>query len=117
MSREVNLNAGNPRLIMKGLRLLGSATSMQLAAAVEKPKGGVDVVLKALHQQGMLHISGYETNKRGDYSRVYTWGRGEDVPPAQRAPFQKNEVEIDLTALLWPRCDVAAAWLNNEVLR
>ena len=102
---------------MKGLRLIGSATSMQLADSVEKPKGTIDIVLRALHQKGMVHISGYTTNRRGDYSRIYTWGRGEDVPPAARSPFQKHEVEIDLTQLPWPRCDVAAAWLNNEVLR
>lgn len=118
MTKEINLDAGNPRLIMKGLRMLGSATAMQLTDAVGKPKGTIDIVLRALHQKGMIHISGYAVNQRGDYSRIYTWGRGDDVPSAQRAPFEKKKEDVvDYTKLPWPRCDVAAAWMRNEVLK
>ncbi len=110
----MNINAKNPTKIINALKALGPASSKRLAEVTKMPRGSVTGVIKALHDDGLIHVGGWELNKTTMPTRIYKWGAGVDV----RTPIFLSKAKVDNpthTRLPWPRADVAAAWLHNSI--
>lgn len=101
-----------PKLTVKGstvskmLQKVGHATASKLVKLTGRPIKSVLSTLKTLHDRSKIHVGSYELNKRGQVSRVWVWGDGDDA----REPVMVNSKEVFV-----PRPDVAAAWLRNPV--
>ena len=101
-----------PKLTVKGstvanmLQKNGGATASKLVKLTGRPIKSVLSTLKTLHDRSKIHVGSYELNKRGQVSRVWVWGDGDDA----REPVMVNSKEVFV-----PRPDVAAAWLRNPV--
>jgi len=92
--------------VAKVLQKVNHATASKLVKLTGRPIKSVLSTLKTLYQQSKIHIGAYELNKRGQVSRVWYWGDGDDA----REPVMVNSKEVFI-----PRPDVAAAWLRNPV--
>jgi hypothetical protein len=101
-----------PKLTVKGstvskvLEKVGHATVSTLVKLTGRPIKSVLSTIKTLHDRSKVHIGAYELNKRGQVSRVWYWGDGDDV----REPVMSGNKQV-----FTPRPDVAAAWLRNPV--
>ena len=92
--------------VAKMLQKNGQATANTLVKLTGKPIKSVLSTLKTLHGRGKIYIAAYEINKRGQASRVWAWGDGDDArEPVTGIKKQK----------FTPRPDVAAAWLYTTV--
>jgi hypothetical protein len=92
--------------VAKVLQKVGHATASKVVKLSGRPIKSVLSTLKTLHQQSKIHVGAYEFNKRGQVSRVWYWGDGDDA----REPVMVGSKEVFV-----PRPDVAAAWLRNPV--
>lgn len=92
--------------VAKMLQKNGSATASTLVKLTGRPIGSVLSTLKTLHDRSKIHIGAYEVNKKGQVSRVWHWGDGDDA----REPVTSK----DKTKFV-PRPDEAAAWLRNPI--
>jgi hypothetical protein len=101
-----------PKLTVKGstvskvLEKVGHATVSTLVKLTGRPIKSVLSTIKTLHDRSKVHIGAYELNKRGQVSRVWYWGDGDDA----REPVMSGNKEVFI-----PHADVAAAWLRNPV--
>jgi hypothetical protein len=92
--------------VAKMLQSHGKATATALVKLTGKPMKSVLSTLKTLHNRSKIHIGDYEINKRGQVSRVWQWGDGDD----KREPLiVKNKQPFT------PRPDMASAWLRNPI--
>lgn len=98
--KPVNLTVG------KALQKVGRATANTLVKLTGKPIKSVLSTIKTLHDRSKIHIGSYEVNKRGQASRVWFWGDGDDA----REPITVKHVDGFI-----PHPDVAAAWLRNPI--
>jgi hypothetical protein len=98
--KPVNLTVG------RALQKVGRATANTLVTLTGKPLKSVLSTIKSLHQQSKIHIGSYAVTKRGQATRVWHWGDGDDV----REPSTVKHSEGFI-----PRPDVAAEWLRNPV--
>jgi hypothetical protein len=92
--------------VAKMLQNNGSATASMLVQLTGRPVKSVLSTLKTLHDRSKIHIGAYILNKRGQASRVWFWGDGDDA----REPVMLGNNEVFI-----PRPDTAAAWLRNPV--
>ena len=92
--------------VAKVLQKVGHATVSTLVKLTGRPIHSVLPTLKTLHDRSKIHIGSYEFNKRGQVSRVWVWGDGDDA----REPVMRN----DKVAFI-PHADVASEWLRNPV--
>jgi hypothetical protein len=101
-----------PKLTVKGstvskvLEKVGHATVSTLVKLTGRPIKSVLSTIKTLHDRSKVHIGAYEFNKRGQVSRVWYWGDGDDV----REPVMLGSKQVFI-----PHADVASAWLRNPV--
>lgn len=101
-----------PKLTVKGstvakmLQKVNHATASTLVKLTGRPIKSVLSTLKTLHDRSKIHIGSYELNKRGQASRVWHWGDGDDVREPSNVKHKDGFI---------PRPDVAAAWLRNPV--
>jgi len=89
--------------VAKALEKEGRATVVTLMKLTDKPIASVRDAIKKLYSHSKIHIGGYEINRRGQVSKVWQWGDGDDA----REPFVIGGKKFV------PRPDVAAAWLRN----
>ena len=92
--------------VSKVLEKVGHATVSTLVKLTGRPIKSVLSTIKTLHDRSKVHIGSYEFNKRGQVSRVWYWGDGDDA----REPVMSGNKEVFI-----PRPDTAAAWLRNPV--
>jgi hypothetical protein len=90
--------------VSKTLEKVGHATVSTLVKLTGRPIKSVLSTLKTLHNRSKIHVGDYELNKRGQASRVWVWGDGDDK--LEPATLKHKDGFI-------PHPDVAAAWLNN----
>ena len=90
--------------VAKVLQKVDRATASVLVKLTGRPIKSVLSTLKTLHNRSKIHIGDYELNKRGQASRVWVWGDGDDK--LEPATLKHKDGFI-------PHPDVAAAWLNN----
>jgi len=92
--------------VSKILEKVGHATVSTLVKLTGRPMKSVLSTVKTLHDRSKIHIGAYELNKRGQVSRVWYWGDGDDV----REPVMLGNKQVFI-----PRLDEAAAWMRNPV--
>jgi hypothetical protein len=92
--------------VAKMLQTNGGATASMLVRLTGRPMKSVLSTLKTLHDRSKIHIGSYELNKRGQASRVWHWGDGDDA----REPVMLGNKQVFI-----PRPDEAAAWLRNPI--
>ena len=92
--------------VSKVLQKVGRATASTLVKLTGRPVKSVLSTIKTLHNQSKIHVGDHEVNKRGQVSRVWAWGDGDD---AREPNIVRNKQEFI------PRPDVAAAWLRNSI--
>jgi len=92
--------------VSKTLEKVGHATVSTLVKLTGRPIKSVLSTVKTLHDRSKIHIGAYELNRRGQVSRVWYWGDGDDV----REPVMSGNKQVFI-----PRPDTAAAWLRNPV--
>jgi hypothetical protein len=110
----VNFKARNPIRIINALKELDQASSKRLAEVTNLARGSVTVIIKALCDAKMIHISAWEPNKTIMMTPIYKWGPGTDVPePVFISKAERSNLKN--TSKPWPRADVAAAWLRNSI--
>jgi hypothetical protein len=101
-----------PKLTIKGstvakmLQKVNHATASTLVKLTGRPIKSVLSTLKTLHDRSKIHIGAYELNRRGQVSRVWYWGDGDDVREPNIVKHKNGFI---------PHADVAAAWLRNPV--
>jgi len=91
--------------VAKMLQKHGKATATALVKLTGRPMKSVLSTIKTLHDRSKIHIGGYEINKRGQSSRVWTWGDGDDA----REPVMLGKQTFI------PHADEAASWLRNPI--
>ena len=92
--------------VAKVLQKVNCATAKTIVKLTGRPIKSVLSTIKTLHDRSKIHIGSYELNKRGQASRVWQWGDGDNA----REPVMVGSKEVFV-----PRPDVAAAWLRNPV--
>jgi hypothetical protein len=92
--------------LAKILEREGRATPSQLMKLTGRTRASIQDSLKTLHDKSKIHIGGYEVSKRGQVTRVWYWGDGDDT----REPV----VNLNKSVLI-PHADVAAAWMRNSI--
>jgi hypothetical protein len=92
--------------VSKTLEKVGHATVSTLVKLTGRPIKSVLSTVKTLHDRSKIHIGAYEFNKRGQVSRVWYWGDGDDA----REPVMSGNKQVFI-----PRPDTAAAWLRNPI--
>ena len=92
--------------VSKVLQKVGRATASTLVKLTGRPVKSVLSTIKTLHNQSKIHVGDHEVNKRGQVSRVWVWGDGDD---AREPNIVRNKQEFI------PRPDEAAAWLRNSI--
>jgi hypothetical protein len=101
-----------PKLTVKGstvakmLQKNGRATASTLVKLTGRPIKSVLSTLKTLHDRSKIHVGDHEVNKRGQVSRVWVWGDGDDAREPNIVRHKDGFI---------PHADVAAAWLRNPV--
>ncbi len=91
--------------VARMLQKHGHATASILVKLTGRPMKSVLSTLKTLHDRSKIHIGSYEFNKRGQVSRVWHYGDGDDA---------REPVLIGKKKFI-PRPDAAAAWLRNPI--
>jgi hypothetical protein len=91
--------------VAKMLQSHGKATATALVKLTSRPMKSVLATIKTLHQQSKIHIGSYEFNRRGQLSRVWHWGDGDDA----REPVMTGKQAFI------PRPDIASAWMRNPI--
>ena len=92
--------------VAKVLQKVDHATASTLVKLTGRPIKSVLSTLKTLHDRSKIHIGSYELNKRGQASRVWHWGDGDDA----REPVMLGNKRVFI-----PHPDIAAAWLRNPI--
>jgi hypothetical protein len=92
--------------VARALQEVGRAKVSALIKLTGRTQKSVINTLKNLYHQSKIHIGGYEVNKRGQVSKVWVWGDGDDA----REPLMVSNKQAFV-----PRPDEAAAWLRNPV--
>ena len=90
----------------KALQKIGRGTASAISRMTGRPIKSVLLSIHTLHTQSKIHVGDYEVNKRGQVSRVWYWGDGDDV----REPNIVRHSDG-----FTPHADIAAAWLRNSV--
>ena len=92
--------------VAKVLQKVNCATAKTIVKLTGRPIKSVLSTIKTLHDRSKVHIGSYELNKRGQASRVWHWGDGDDA----REPVMEGNKRVFI-----PHADVAAAWLRNSI--
>lgn len=92
--------------VAKVLQKVNRATASALVKLTGRPIKSVLSTLKTLHQQSKIHVGSYELNKRGQVSRIWYWGDGDDAREPNIVRHKDGFI---------PHADVAAAWLRNPI--
>jgi len=90
----------------KALQKIGRGTASAISRMTGRPIKSVLLSIHTLHTQSKIHVGDYEVNKRGQVSRVWYWGDGDDV----REPNIVRHSDG-----FTPHADIAAAWLRNPI--
>ena len=92
--------------VSKTLEKVGHATVSTLVKLTGRPIKSVLSTVKTLHDRSKIHIGAYKLNRRGQVSRVWYWGDGDDVREPNIVKHKNGFI---------PRPDTAAAWMRNPV--
>jgi hypothetical protein len=92
--------------VARMLQSHGKATATALVKLTGRPMKSVLATIKTLHQQSKIHVVSYEFSRRGQLSRVWAWGDGDDA----REPVMTGNQKFI------PHADVASAWMTNPIL-
>lgn len=92
--------------VSKALQKVGRGSASAMARITGRPIKSVLSTLKTLHDRSKIHIGEYEINRRGQVTRIWFWGDGDD---------KREPVIVGNKQAFIPRPDVAAAWLRNPV--
>jgi hypothetical protein len=92
--------------VSKTLEKVGHATVSTLVKLTGRPIKSVLSTIKTLHDRSKIHIGTYELNRRGQASRVWYWGDGDDAREPSTVEHKNGFI---------PRPDEAAAWLRNPI--
>ena len=98
--KPVNLTVG------RALQKVGRATTNTLVKLTGRPVKSVLSTIKSLHQKSKIHIGSYAVTRRGQATRVWHWGDGDDV----REPSTVKHMDG-----FTPHADVASEWLRNPI--
>jgi hypothetical protein len=92
--------------VSKTLEKVGHATVSTLVKLTGRPIKSVLSTIKTLHDRSKIHIGAYELNRRGQVSRVWYWGDGDDAREPNIVKHKNGFI---------PHADEAAAWLRNPI--
>jgi len=93
--------------IVQALKQHERISATALAAQTKYGRTTVVQALRLLHDDKQVHISGWKRNElSGLQMRLYSWGKGKDVPQPMKLKTKKEVAEPI-------KCDVAAAWMMN----
>ena len=92
--------------VAKVLQQVERATASALVKMTGRPIKSVMSTLKTLHDRSKIHVGDHEVNKRGQVSRVWVWGDGDDAREPNIVRHKDGFI---------PRPDEAAAWLRNPI--
>jgi len=92
--------------VAKMLQKHGHATASRLVKLTNRPIKSVLSTLRTLHDRSKIHVGAYERNNRGQVSKVWYWGDGDDVREPSTVEHKDGFI---------PRLDEAAAWLRNPI--
>ena len=90
----------------KALQKAGHATVSALVKLTGKDSKNVQSALKTLYTGSRIHIGDYVVSRRGQVTRVWYWGDGDD----KHEPIVNKSKEVFV-----PHADVASAWLRNPI--
>ena len=113
-SHKVSLTAPSPKIVVDTLRQARTISITDLQRKTGFKQNMVTGTVHGLIMEDMVHVSAWVEDYKGFLVRQITWGEGENVPRPDTK--RKRNVHMEPHELLpFPRADVAAAWLNNEV--
>ena len=107
-----NLKAGTAQTIIQLLKDRNGISVDEIIELIDVSRSTVTSTLKKLRDSDQIHVSRWSEGQHNRALRVYTWGAGTDVAaPSKvvRIPAPKN-----VSNLPWPRCDVAASWVERR---
>jgi hypothetical protein len=88
----------------KALQKIGRGTASAISKMTGRPIKSVLLSIHTLHTQSKIHVGAYERNNRGQVSKVWYWGDGDDKREPNIVKHKDNFI---------PRPDEAAAWLTH----
>ena len=109
---SINLKSPQSMRIQGYLESVEEASTSKIAYALGIPQATVVTTIAELYRCGMIYVSNWERTLRGAPFKVYKWGEGDDVPVPPRRPKAEPPKAV---VLPFPRCDVAASWLNTPI--
>ncbi len=95
--------------LMKGRK---EASANDIIKKLNVPRSTITSILKALYDTDQIHISGWIQYPTMPSVRIYSWGEGDDAEEPAKV-FRPAE-EAEVAGLPWPRCDVAASWVERR---
>jgi len=107
-----NLKASTAQAIIQLLKDRNGINVDEIIELVDASRSTVTSTLKKLRDSDQIYVSRWSEGEYGRALRVYSWGSGADVAaPSKvvRIPAPKN-----VSNLPWPRCDVAASWIERR---
>jgi len=113
MSR-ITMKSKKSQLVLQTIKDEGTATSRQLVERTCISKPMVGLILRMLHATELIHVSGYVMTNGCSVTRVFSYGKNEDVLRPIRV---KKAGSIAFPEVSKIRCDVAASWLFNALPR
>lgn len=111
---RINLKAPAAIEVIGILKSFEKATVTQVTERSHFSNSTVNCILKELHLEKRVHVSGWHRERNIGWIRSFSWGEGHDLPkPKYLEPVGKTEpVRIKE---VWPQCDVAANWMRNPI--
>ena len=107
-----NLKASTAQTIIQLLKNRNGISVDEILHLIEASRSTITSTLKKLRDNKQVHVSRWSEGECGRALRVYSWGAGTDVAAPSKVvhiPAPKN-----LSNLPWPRCDVAASWIERR---
>ena len=115
--KRLTLNSTSVRQLSIVMKIMHTFTVEDLLDRCKLARSSVTSVIKLLLDDEKVYISDWQLREDGTPQRVLTWGIGDSVPPPSFRTKRDHKVPDMGELLPWPRCDVAAAWMFNEVLK
>lgn len=109
---SINLKTPQSLRIQGYMESVEETSTAGIAEALDIPQATVTATVAELYRRELIHVSNWGRTEWLSPFKIYKWGDGVDVPlPPKKSKAAPPKAEV----LPFPRCDVAAQWLNNEV--
>ena len=107
-----NLKASTAQTIIQLLKDRNGISVDEIIELIDVSRSTVTSTLKKLRDSDQIYVSRWAEGKYSRALRVYSWGFGTDVA----APSKVVRIAAPKNAsnLPWPRCDVAASWIERK---